>query len=263
MDKIDLRLQEDMERLTNMGYDVLGIFLCGSQNYELAYENSDIDTKAIIIPSFEDVALNHKPVSKTLILPSNEHIDVKDIREMFACYKKQNINFIETLFTDYCLVSPKYRTFWSEMWGEREKIAHYDNFASVKCMVGMILQKNKALTHPYEGLKDVIDKYGYDPKQIHHIERVYEFLIRYINGKSYEDCLLPRLQNRKHLIEVKAKPLYTVEEACAIASDIVSKTVDLEHKYTQNNEHIVNKEVEALFNSVILNVLKTKFKEEV
>lgn len=53
--KIRIRLQEDYEFLSNLGYNVLGVFLYSSQNYEMDTENSDIDTKAIIIPNFEDL----------------------------------------------------------------------------------------------------------------------------------------------------------------------------------------------------------------
>ena len=52
----------------------------GSQNYGLdIYDNdymSDVDTKAIILPSFEDIVLNREPKSTTIVLDNNEHIDV-------------------------------------------------------------------------------------------------------------------------------------------------------------------------------------------
>ena len=57
---------------------------------------SDIDTKAVVLPSFEDFVYNRQPVSTTIVLDNNEHIDVKDIRVMFETYKNQNVNFIET-----------------------------------------------------------------------------------------------------------------------------------------------------------------------
>lgn len=89
------RLKSDFDYVTSLGYKVLGVFLQGSQNYHLDYEGSDIDTKAIVIPSFEDFVLNRKPASTTLILPSNEHIDVKDLRLMNECFRKQNINLLK------------------------------------------------------------------------------------------------------------------------------------------------------------------------
>ena len=75
---------------------------------------SDIDTKVIVIPSLEDVVMNKKPISTTHVLPNNEHLDIKDIRLYFDNFKKQNINFIEILFSPYYIVNPKYRDLWEE-----------------------------------------------------------------------------------------------------------------------------------------------------
>jgi len=61
--KIMNRLQEHYNEAENMGYEIVGLFLQGSQNYKLDYENSDIDSKAIILPKFNDFVLNNKAVS--------------------------------------------------------------------------------------------------------------------------------------------------------------------------------------------------------
>ena len=68
------RLHEHLEYLINKGYDVVYIGLQGSQNYDLDVcdddYKSDIDTKAIILPSFEDFVYNRTPISITEILPN-------------------------------------------------------------------------------------------------------------------------------------------------------------------------------------------------
>ena len=93
-------------------YDVVYLGLQGSQNYGLdVYDTdykSDVDTKAIILPSFKDIVYNRQPVSKTIVLENDEHIDVKDIRVMFENFKKQNINFLEILFTDFYVINEEY-----------------------------------------------------------------------------------------------------------------------------------------------------------
>ena len=87
---------------------VIYIALQGSQNYNLEYEDSDIDSKVIVTPNLRDVVENRKPVSTTHVCKNDEHIDLKDIRLMFDCFKKQNINFIEILFTDYHIIQSDY-----------------------------------------------------------------------------------------------------------------------------------------------------------
>ena len=61
-------------------YEVAALFIQGSQNYGLdEYSDnykSDVDTKAIVLPSFQDFVCGKAPVSTTIILDNNEHIDV-------------------------------------------------------------------------------------------------------------------------------------------------------------------------------------------
>ena len=78
---------------------VLGIFYQGSGNYGLDYIGSDVDTKCIVLPSLEEICLNKEPKSYTHVRENNEHIDFKDLRKIVVNFKKQNINFLEILFT--------------------------------------------------------------------------------------------------------------------------------------------------------------------
>lgn len=261
MDKMQTRLKSDFEYVTSLGYNVLGIFLQGSQNYNLAYEGSDIDTKAIIIPSFEDFVLNRKPVSTTLVLPSNEHIDLKDIRLMHECFRKQNINFIEILFTKYRYMNSDYETLYQPMFDNNERIAHYNNYASVNCIAGMVYEKHKAMEHPYPTLKDKIEKYGYDNKQLHHILRCEEFLRRYIDDVPYAECLIPT--NPQHLINVKAEYIYTLEEARQIANNVEYLVKLIKQEYMDTHSVVIDTEVDDIMNNVLIEVLKFSFKKEI
>ena len=87
---------------------IVGIFLQGSQNYGLATPQSDVDTKLIVTPTFKDIAMNRKPVSTTHIRANEEHIDFKDIRLYIQTFRKQNLNFLEILYTDFAIVNPIY-----------------------------------------------------------------------------------------------------------------------------------------------------------
>ena len=64
------RLQDHYEEA--LGYfpeeRIVGIFLQGSQNYGLQIEGSDVDTKLVITPTFEDIAMNKKEKSGSDIL---------------------------------------------------------------------------------------------------------------------------------------------------------------------------------------------------
>lgn len=252
-EKIRKRLKHDYNYVRNQGYEVFGVFLQGSQNYELDYEGSDIDTKCIVLPSAEDVILNKQPVSTTLVLEDNSHIDLKDIRLMWQCFKKQNINYLEILFTEFYFVPYDYLRFWQEMQALREDIARIDNYAAVNCIVGMILEKNAALCHPYPTLKDKIDKYGYDNKQLHHILRCQEFLDRYIDGEFYKDCLIPK--NKNYLLEVKATYKFDLDTAKALAKDSVEYTKFVKKEYCDSHERVVNTKLCEYIDAIMVDVL--------
>lgn len=177
--------------------------LQGSQNYRLDDVESDVDTKTLVVPRVEDLILNKSRVSTTLLVePTIEHADVKDIREMFTCFRKQNINFLEILFTPYVDVNPLLAHHYSELYAKREDIARLNPYQGLRAMVGHLMEKYHAFEHPYPSIIDKIERYGYDPKQLHHMVRFKEFLIRFIkDGDSYEDCLIPK--DPKMLIAIK------------------------------------------------------------
>lgn len=205
---------------------IVGLFLQGSQNYGLDNENSDVDTKLIIVPSFMDIALNRKPVSTTHVRANNEHIDWKDIRLYMETFRKQNLNFLEILFTDYAFVNPVYADQWSRLVDAREDIARMNPWRAVKSMKGVALEKYHAMEHEYPSKVDVLAKFGYDPKQLHHLLRVEEYLERYINGEPYKDCLKPRDPGYLMDIKIGVMDLEKAREVGKHAIDHVTEMAD-------------------------------------
>ena len=243
---------------------LLGIFIQGSQNYNLdIYTDeykSDIDTKAIVIPSLEDVVMNKKPISTTHILPNNEHLDIKDIRLYFDNFKKQNINFIEILFSPYYIVNPKYRDLWEELVADRELVAHYNTNQALRCMSGMSMEKKKALCHPYPSLIDKIEKYGYDGKQLHHIIRMCDFIYAYTHNNLYEECL-KYLPHREMMMKAKLNE-YTLEEALQLADYFDNQTKELKDFYLLK-EDVINQSALDLLNKIQYNVIRRNLKNEI
>lgn len=263
-EKIMKRVQEHYDYLQEKGYEIVFLALQGSQNYGLdVYDEdymSDVDTKAVILPSFEDFVYNREPVSKTIVLENNEHIDVKDVRVMFETYKKQNVNFIETLFSKFAIINPKYVELVKPLFQYREDIAHINTNQALRCMAGMSMEKLKAMEHPYPTIKDKIDKYGYDPKQLHHILRMNDFIKKYANfGRTYESCLIP--DDKEFLIDIK-KGILPLEEARKLAVEVDNDTKRIKDEYMTEKDIINQKGVDVL-NKVKFDLLKKKFKEDI
>ena len=260
--KIMSRLQENYDTVVSQGYEIVGVFLQGSQNYKLEYEGSDIDCKAVVLPKFNDFVLNNKMISTTLVLENNEHIDLKDIRLMFDCFKKQNINFVEILFTEYKILNPKYEAFWQKLIDNNEAIAHYNNYVAINCMAGMALEKYKALEHPYPATIDKIEKYGYDGKQLHHLLRLKEFMQNYVDGIAYSKCLIADEEDRTCLIDVKCNKKYNLEESRKIAKFTIDSIVDFKNHYMHLNPVKVNQQVEDILNDVLVSIIRYNFEDE-
>ena len=104
---------------------VLGVFLFGSQNYGTDTETSDVDTKCILVPDLYTLALH--PYETKHLSVDGEVCECMTIQHMVANWKKQNINFVEILFTPYFKINPFYEDIWDDFcirW--REEVARYD-----------------------------------------------------------------------------------------------------------------------------------------
>lgn len=89
---------------------VFGVFLYGSQNYGTDTSDSDVDTKCILVPNIRDLAI--KPLEVKHLDVDGEVCECMTIMHMVENWKKQNINFVEIMFTPYFKVNPNYADFW-------------------------------------------------------------------------------------------------------------------------------------------------------
>lgn len=220
---------------------IVGLFCQGSTNYGLDTTDSDIDTKLIVTPSFKELAMNEKPVSRTFIRDNEEHIDEKDVRLYIETFRKGNMNFLEILFTDFYYVNPLYRDAWDILISNREAIAHMNPYRVMQAMCGMSGEKNHALQHRYPAKQHIIDEFGYDGKQLAHQERIRHAMMKYANGDSYWSCIHepfePYYQKmlKRHGLRVEeavAMSEWSLKEAKAIKDDFCSKVPNEENQET-------------------------------
>ena len=101
------RLQKHYDHLRSLGLNVVTIFAQGSMNYGLYIRDedyiSDVDSKAIVLPTLDDLISGSKMKSTKYDL-DGEQIDVKDIRVMVDMWKKSNPAYLEILFTKYKVI---------------------------------------------------------------------------------------------------------------------------------------------------------------
>lgn len=259
MDRVTEHYEEALEYFS--ADQIVGCFLQGSQNYELDLPGSDVDTKLIVVPTFKDVVLNRKPVSTTHIRANEEHIDFKDIRLYMETFRKQNLNFLEILFTPYSCIHPDYTQQWNRLVAAREQIARMNPFRAVKSMKGIALEKYHAMEHEYPSKLDVLAKYGYDPKQLHHLVRIDNYLTRYINGESYESCLIPEDSMKAFLLAIK-KGGWDFESARELANQSLAHVEKIANEFCAWEEEREDPEMRELLEDVSYNIMKLAVEKE-
>lgn len=239
--------------LENKGYKVLYIGLYGSQNYNVDDELSDIDAKAIILPTLHDIIFR-KVTSKTIEC-EHGNIDVKDLITFYDVIKKGNFSYIEAIDTEYSI-------------GDKYIKELFKQFRpNLKSIIGAMHEKRKALTHEYPSKKTEFEKWGFDPKQYHHIVRLLD-LLEYNNKNHatksyliYDEVISQQMINLKRN-NLNGKILYTRQDAENLADECIEKArifIPENYKYEavnldeEINQYIENKIKLELCNSNAMN----------
>ena len=231
--------------------NIVGIFTYGSQNYGVATETSDWDTKAIIVPSYEELVLR-PPVSREIHLENGEHCEVKDIREIVNMFKKQNINFLEILYTEYKWLNPIYKRQWEIYFEEnREIIIHYDTNKTVKSICGQAIHTLKQ--NPTDG------------KKVANGLRLLRFLENFLAGVNYSDCIVLPEEERQRIINLKTGKIMAFKsysDNFIVKFDILRNTnFEKDEKQMQLIEKKMQEGIFAIFDIMVLRtMLKNKEK---
>ncbi len=242
----------------DLGYNIFFTALQGSQNYGLEYESSDVDTKTLIIPKLDEIILNKKPVSTTFVLEDNSHDDHKDIRLMFQNFIKQNINFLEVLFTKYYVVNPLFLDEFTRLRAMADEIALIDRNKMLSAIAGMSMEKFKAIQHPYPACIQDIEIYGYSPKQYHHILRLNRFIKDLVNEIPFRECLISR--DREYLLEAK-RGNHNFNGLLDYAKSVNQETYNIYKNNISNNDEVRLDIIEKM-NNIMADVIKKSLKQE-
>ena len=222
-------LRNYQKLLEKEGYVVLYIGLYGSQNYNLADSLSDIDAKAIVLPTLSDIIMRKK-VSKVIETKTGS-IDIKDLLTFYEVIRKGNFSYTESIETEYA-IGDKYLK-------ELFKVIK----PNLKSIIGAMQEKRKNLNHPFPSKKEELDKWGFDPKQYHHIVRLYELLKYNIDNKDNKSYL--RYTNNQELLNLKRnKDNLSLEEVSIKSDNLIKEAISLiddsyEYEYINLDKEII------------------------
>ena len=246
--------------LKETGYNVLAVMLYGSQNYDLDTIDSDIDVKAILLPSLDDMIQNKSPIS-TNIEYENGLIELKDIREFYKTIKKGNPAYLEVLVSDYRYGEGElYKTF-EETFCKKNLIDTYvqaiaDRFYNA--CYGMMLQKQKALTHPYPSIQHKIDQYGFDSKQLHHMIRLFNIILETYYNFEYSEVIVANYFAKELMMQIKDMSYFNksyeenIQDAKEMAKMYISRAELYRPEYSsKETASIIEKTLYNTMNKII------------
>ena len=160
---------------------VLGIFAYGSMNYGFYIEGkSGVDSYAIIIPSFEDIAHNRKNAGGEWNV-NGELIKYIDIRVFIAKLRAGSPNALELLYTNYYIIQERFKGFFTFFFNKRELISKANPENT------MYAARGQAISY--------LTKRETTMKDIYNARRLLQFLYDYDMNKPYAECLVPQDQN--------------------------------------------------------------------
>lgn len=251
--KIANRLRADFDIVESLGYTCIGTFLFGSQNYEIDTDESDIDTRAIVIPKFMDIVKGSEGINIYHKKLSGELINIIDIRLFIHYIKKQNPNFLETLFTHYRYINKDFSYYLIELFNKKEEIARYDTSLADKAALGCCISFCKSV------LNSIEDSGDFSGKDLAHAIRYKDLVDSYLDGKPYEECLIPTHKQLIQDIKLKGNQ-FDNSFAKKLASQLIKNCNNLSAVIGDSSFN--NNEIDSLFDNVIYNILRYQFTKE-
>ena len=220
------RLEKAAAFVEEQGYHPVYIALFGAQNYELDIHTdeyqSDFDFKCIVLPTLAEMIKNSKPTSVVLDYEGG-HIDVKDIREYMKVVTKANPSYIEPLITPHCMPLNEGKYYMVDICSKAQRLVSEEGFIFISACKGLFYEKKTRMSHPFPTKMELINKYGYDGKQVSHALRM--LLVLKSFGATGKYNLVPPKEFVKQLIDLKMNK-YTIDEAKTL---LEGWQVELEH----------------------------------
>ena len=262
MDKMIMnRLRSDYDYCLSEGYTVVGVFLFGSQNYNMQTPESDIDVKAVVIPALDDFVWGKTDI-KEEISRENGTLVIYDIATFHKNIKKQSMNFVEILFTKYKIMNPEYQDLYSLMFEKKESIATLNTFKCIHCTLSQTKENYNKLFSERPSNEDRVRRAGYDYKAFAEILRLQDFLNVRISGVPYGLCLIPI--DVTYLRRIKAyEEVFTLEQVKELADRCMKSMSDRVNLFDSVNGESVDEAMVDLVDEVTRNVILRYIKKEV
>lgn len=226
-----------VEQLHNRGlvlgrdYHIEGVYLQGSQNYNVHTDKSDVDSKMVVLPTLRSLIRETK-LTVDMDIPcedgSVEKCSVKPYKDFEALFFKGNFNNLEILFTDYRIGRCE---FTEVLRNRREELVKTIWPGLVSACLGMQNQKKAGLYKFTEGTKEFFDTHGYDNKNLIHIIRICDTVAKYVKTEDFASSLK---------ISASAKEIIGMIRSGEVGKDRVDELVELAMNDVEKTRNILS-----------------------
>lgn len=227
------------EYTKDKSFVVMATALYGSQNYGLATETSDFDTKTLVFLTYSAIAYKRE-MSKALHVHDGL-VEIKDFRDMFAMWRKGSLNFLEILYTPYWEVSGFFTDTWREMRAHREIIARAYPRNVIMATLGNVRSNYRRNT-----VKALANAYS-----------VFDTARDYYAGVPLENCLVSPRREELKALKCSEMSAEEITERFGVLNEEVEEFADVivdDDALDPNKEYIV--EVDRLQHRVLVNGLR-------
>ncbi len=212
-----IKLRKHKEYLEDLGYHVVMIGLYGSYNYNLNDEESDFDTKAVVLPQLEDLLL--KKDFNRVYDHYDGQIDVKDVMSFYNVVKSGNESYLQAVHTQYVIGDAEFITMMKK------------HELNPKALVGAMRQKVDAIEKNLPNSYELMDEIGYDPKQYHHILRLYDILIQLKDTHDYSDFIIEYNKDKRTvMLNHKRHPHLSKEDVLEHSKKLIKEVESYDYK---------------------------------
>ena len=212
-------LQKYKEHAESKGLIVYAIGLKGSQNYNLDDEESDIDANLIFIPTLTQLRKDEKFKFEF----DTGDVVCHNIYKFAEIVSKGNPQWVEVCNSNYVI-------------GNLSLFKHFE--VNPSALKGMVMEKVHAFSKLYPSRAKYVEKFGYDPKQLHHIIRLYHTLNGNVKIGTYTGAL------RDWMMKIKRGTLLTKDEAFKLRDEYVELLATIyENRKLNYSQQVVDYEV--------------------
>ena len=218
-EEVQARLQEHLNYFNkDIGEEFFGIFIYGSWNLGLEYEDSDVDSYIVFLPS--DGANN---CAKTFSFKNNEKIIAIPLSTFYRNLKEQQIMVLQLLFSKFYIINPKYLELWNFLLNNREGIAKLNSEKIKKSILERLNTTKNLYFNPTPEYSYLYEARGYDTKRPYCMYYLYLLSKKLSTGTPYGEAL-DLSQFRQELINIKRGNI-SEEEATSLLLTSYEKAI--------------------------------------